>query len=1210
MQLNGADWCFYDTMESSAIFVPDFQLPCCCMNHYLTKLLACTFCCLSLASFSLAQSDTEFWFVAPEVWDGHGDDPIVIRFATFDDAANITIEQPANAAFPAQTISVAANGTATVNLTAWMGMIENKPVNTLLTYGLHIVSDAPITAYYEVNHNDNPDIFTLKGSSALGTEFYTPFQNYLSNNYSESKAGIDVVATEDNTQITVVPSVALTGHPADVAFTVTLNAGETYSMRAASTAANAHPGGTYITSSAPIAVTMSDDSIVGSPFGGSCYDLLGDQLIPVSVAGDQYIAVKGVQLGGADRVFILATEDNTEVFINGVSTWTLNAGETYTHVLGAPVAYYETSAPVTVLHMTGVGCEVGGAILPPLRCTGSRDVAFVRSTNASFSINLLVQAGSEGDFTFNGNAAFITAAAFTDVPGAAGLWKYAQITTTAFVPTLSASRIENSTGYFHMGVINGTPSGYCRYGYFSDFAQYQFETYTDGDSLCTDDLVTLFVDPIENASFTWTGPSGFESDQNTLTIGPVDESYEGMYIVTGNVGACEITPDTLILTVQPAFADTEIIWDAPTCEGSDLVLSCSTPGAVWQWTGPDGLLAETDSILVIPNAQPSDNGLFTVQAEIEGCFSSPAEANVIIAATEAVELSESVAEICLGTAWSIAPEGSLSGVQWEWVFPDGSTLANAEIEVMNVTGADAGWYLLNATNDGCAWSPDSIQLQVVSEETLTFDFPDPICSTDIPFALSVNASNPGIWTASCGDCIDDNTGVFNPGLSNGETVEITFESLGVCQETLTSNLAMITTPSAEFDSPLSACLGQGDILLSPQNMGGTWTSACAACLDSDGTFNTGIAGVGTWDILYSLNGDCPSSFTGEFTVTENINSSFSLPNAICLNEVSVELIGNVAGGSWSSDCSGCLNAIGMFNPGIAGTGIQTITYSIPGACGSSTDVEILVHPIPVTDFTSTPATGCAPMLVELDGNPQPGAAYSAFGLIDATGYTLWSEQNNTAVLTATLPGCYDLIYAVTDQNGCSNSTIHSGALCATPPPVANFNYTPTLPESVGVLIEFSITDVSSPLSYLWTLDNEPLSNNAHWSINTSNIQQNPFQVCLEVQDTLGCQDMQCHPITMTSSLSVYAPTAFTPDQDGHNDAWRLVTSADVTSLDLQIYDRWNNLVFETQALEHWWQGNVIDGDYFAPDGVYTWVAVLRGEQYQVRSVQGHVVLIR
>ncbi|MDE0979065.1 MAG: gliding motility-associated C-terminal domain-containing protein [Flavobacteriales bacterium] len=1180
------------------------------MSQSAIKFLTFFLLLAAHTSTLLSQTDTEFWFVAPEVWAGHGDNPIVLRFATFDEAANITIEQPANPSFPAQTLSIAANGTSTVNLTAWMGMIENKPVNTTLSYGLHIISDAPITAYYEVNHNDNPDIFTLKGSSALGTEFYTPFQNYLSNNYTESKAGIDVVATEDNTEITVVPSVALTGHPADVAFTIMLNAGETYSMRAASTAAAAHPGGTYISSSAPIAVTMSDDSIVGSPFGGTCFDLLGDQLIPVSVAGDEYIAVKGVQLGGADRVFILATENNTEVFINGTLTWTLNAGETYTHVLGAPVAYYETSAPVIVLHMTGVGCEVGGAILPPLRCTGSRDIAFVRSTNASFSINLLVQAGSEGDFTFNGNPAFIGAGDFTDVPGAAGLWKYAQITTTAFVPTLSASRIENSTGYFHMGVINGTPAGYCRYGYFSGFAQYEFQTYTDDDSLCSGEMVTLYADPIENATYTWTGPSGFNIDENVLTIGPVDETYAGMYIVTGNVGECEITPDTLILTVQPAFTAPDLIWDAPTCQGDDLILTCPTVGNTWQWTGPNGELVESDSILVISDAQPSDGGMFTVQAEVEGCLSLAAEISVEITPTVAVSLIENTSEACLGSVWSASPEGTIAGPDWTWEFPNGEVLNNASLNLTDVGELDAGWYVLNASEQGCSWSADSIELVVALPQDLAFDFPSPICSDDAPFALVVNASSEGLWSASCGNCIDEDSGVFNPNLAGDETLEITFESQGVCQETLSSNMELINTPSATFDSPFTACLGQGDVLITAENTGGVWTSDCDNCLDSNGQFNTSLAGEGTWNIQHALNGECPSNSSGEFIVTANLSSSFDLPAAFCINEPSLELVGDLFGGSWSSDCGGCLNSNGVLNPAIAGLGTPELTYTIEGNCGSSTSQNTIIHPLPTTDFTSTPSSGCTPMLIEFEGTANPGGSYSAFGIIDSNGFTAWSNQGANTTMTVEIPGCYDLVYTATDANGCTNSTQQNSALCVYAPPNANFNYTPALPESYGTLMEFTATNINAPVDFEWFLGTESVSTNSQWNINTSDINDNPAYVCLEVQDSLGCVDLACQSIITTSSLTVYAPTAFTPDHDGHNDVWKLIMSADVTSVDLKIYDRWNNLVFQTQNLDHWWQGDVQDGDYFAPDGVYTWTAVLRGDQYQVRSKKGHIVLIR
>lgn len=44
-------------------------------------------CLLSGLGRVHAQVDTEFWFVAPEVWANHGDSPTLLRFATFDQAA-------------------------------------------------------------------------------------------------------------------------------------------------------------------------------------------------------------------------------------------------------------------------------------------------------------------------------------------------------------------------------------------------------------------------------------------------------------------------------------------------------------------------------------------------------------------------------------------------------------------------------------------------------------------------------------------------------------------------------------------------------------------------------------------------------------------------------------------------------------------------------------------------------------------------------------------------------------------------------------------------------------------------------------------------------------------------------------------------------------------------------------------------------------------
>ena len=123
----------------------------------------------------------------------------------------------------------------------------------MLNKGIKISSTSLIQAYYEVNpsNNLNPDIYALKGANALGTAFYVPFQNYLNNGYTQSPAGFDIVATEDNTTIEITPRKPIVGHPQNVTFTITLDAGETWSGRATSTSASQHPFGTCLLYTSP-----------------------------------------------------------------------------------------------------------------------------------------------------------------------------------------------------------------------------------------------------------------------------------------------------------------------------------------------------------------------------------------------------------------------------------------------------------------------------------------------------------------------------------------------------------------------------------------------------------------------------------------------------------------------------------------------------------------------------------------------------------------------------------------------------------------------------------------------------------------------------------------------------------------------------------------------------------------------------------------------
>jgi len=421
---------------------------------------------------TFAQTDTVFWFAAPEVSASHEDRPIYFRLSSADQLSDVTISQPANPNFAPISVQIQPYSTQSINLTPYIDIIENKPANTLLNYGLLIRATTEITAYYEVGILYNPEIFSLKGRNALGTEFYTPFQNFANNGVGYSS--FDIVATEENTIISITPTNNIVGYPANETFTVTLNRGQTYSATAKSQLASLHLCGSHVKANKPIAVTIKDDSLSGIRWGG-CLDLAGDQIVPVNKIGTEYIVMKGFLNYNIEKVFILAVYDNTQLFINGSLTpnATINLRETYSCDITQNSTYFKTSKPVYFLHMSGFGCELGVTLLPSIKCSGSGQISFVRSTDELFGLNIMTKNGNQGNFILNDNQTIINANSFHPVPGTNNEWVAAQLTfSTSQIKSGAGNVIRNTSGVFHLGMINGGSTSGCRYAFFSAFNKY------------------------------------------------------------------------------------------------------------------------------------------------------------------------------------------------------------------------------------------------------------------------------------------------------------------------------------------------------------------------------------------------------------------------------------------------------------------------------------------------------------------------------------------------------------------------------------------------------------------------------------------------------------------------------------------------------------------------------------------------------------------
>ncbi len=765
-----------------------------------------SFLCLNRLN---AQLDTIFWFVAPEVSQTHGDRPIVFRFASLGNPATITITQPANPLFPAQTVNLGANAAQTVDLTTWIDIIENKPANSVLNYGFKITSTTPITAYYEVNPtcNCNPDIFSLKGKNSLGTSFLTPFQNFLTN-ASYARSAFNIVATENNTSITIIPTQNIVGHVANVPFTIVLNEGQTYCAEATSTAANQHLGGSVIIADKPVAVTLSDDTAQGTPYGG-CADLMGDQLIPISVIGEEYIAIKGY-LNGPDKLYVVGVTNNTQITIDGVAVGTVNASQTYVHTLSNPTAYIQSSAPVYLLHQSGFGCEVGEAILPPIVCTGSNTVAFVRSTNEFFAVNLLVPTGGEANFLFNGAPGIINPTSFNFVPGTGNTWMYAQIDASGLLGALQAARIENPTHKFHMGLIHGGASSGCRFGYFSDFASLSYSIQANDESFCVGDTINLVANNLPGATYEWTGPSGFSFIGDTVIISNAQVQNSGQYIVSGNLpGACDLLADSLVISVIDTPPSPQIFSNGPVCEGEDVQFwNDVTNPFTFTWTdGMGAFLSNSDTLTFA--APPQGNLGISITSNIGECISNSVQYQTQVYANPIPEYN-GPNEICgdqinLEAIVTLDNSDPFASITWYNINNNILSTSNPTniINSSNAPDVTDSFFVSVLSQHGC-----------IGTDTFTVTFhPYPIADlswTDLCDGATIDFTSNSSWSGNpngsdfisenidygdgnSGNSADDSHTYMSPGTYN---VLLTATSNFNCLDTISQSITVYNVPEA------------------------------------------------------------------------------------------------------------------------------------------------------------------------------------------------------------------------------------------------------------------------------------------------------------------------------------------------------------------------------------------------------------------------------
>jgi gliding motility-associated-like protein len=853
-----------------------------------------------LMTSSFAQTDSVFWFAAPEITNDnsspHTDRPIIMRMTAFSVAANVTISQPANPSFSIFNVSIPANSSISVDLTSQINLIESKPANQILNSGLLISSSAAITAYYEEASSSNPEMFVLKGKNALGDNFFIPAQNILSNwdfyafppviPYSS----FDIVATEDNTSIIITPANNIVGHNAGIAFTVVLNKGQVYSAAAVSRLPKDHLMGSSVTSNKKIAITIKDDSIGGDGYAG-CLDLAGDQIVPLALVGTKYISLPGFLNNPAgkpsDHLFILATDDNTSININGTLVATINKGQTYHDSSYNEVKYLITGKPTYALHLSGFGCEVGHALLPQIECTGSQKIAFTRSNASTLYMNILVPSGYENQFKLNGNTTIITPAKFNVVPFSGGLWKYAQIFVDVSQLAVGvAAIVENSGIEFHLSIIHGDAITGARYGYFSDFNKLNVTATSNAvnGTICAKSDLKFFTN-FNNAlsvHFNWTGPNGFSDTTANPILPNITTSGTGLYTLTATKFSCNAVNVPLNIVVNPT-PNPLLTTNAPICTGNNLSVNANFAGGSFNWIGPNGFIS-TNATNNINNVMLLANGYYKVITNVGTCISNDSIL-VVINPTPSAKITIINNNACLLQTIQLTNNNTIASSNYKWLLPNGTNTTNQSININSVTFSDTGKYILTAFTADCSAS-DTALLLVKPIPKVQFVSLAEVCSNVPSFSLSANettgiAGNGGVFT---GLGVTSN-GLFTPSIvGDGITnIRYTYTANNGCIAFKDQNITVNPTPTITLDDELYVKFGNS-IQLDAQITGNfssiVWQDASNTL--SDKTINNPIAAPLS-ETLYRIKAFTNKNCIAIDSVLVKIASDLFIPNVFSPN---------------------------------------------------------------------------------------------------------------------------------------------------------------------------------------------------------------------------------------------------------------------------------------------------------------------------------------
>ena len=338
------------------------------------------------------------------------------------------------------------------------------------------------------------------------------------------------------------------------------------------------------------------------------------------------------------------------------------------------------------------------------------------------------------------------------------------------------------------------------------------------------------------------------------------------------------------------------------------------------------------------------------------------------------------------------------------------------------------------------------------------------------------------------------------------------------------------------------------------------------------TYNVSITDINScvWDTFMTIMTDhvIPIAHAG--------NDTF-----VCIGD-STQLFAT-GGISYTWDPSGTISNATINNPFVFPTQNTTYIVEAMNACGSDKDT-ILVELKSATALAWPDTSVCPGQSIELKSSGGSVIKWEPQSEIYQSLGKYFTVPSSPSIYTVT----------VENQFGCRADTFITVDLL--PPPFIDAG------SDQWLAYDSLLLEATGSGSLIWTPSYLLSCDTCNTTLTFPNT-TTTFTV--ELTDELGC--VNSDELTVFVTSNVFAPNAFTPNGDGINDVFFLKTYR-IKQLDLQIFNRWGELVFETNDKNQGWNG--FYKGVMAVDDIYVWKAKYISTSEERGSLTGHITLIK